>query len=118
MNRELIERIDDYMRSDDGLFKTAMPSYEVRVSASFLTAIKAEIERLQLANETLSALNVEYLERVKAPPKQEHVAYTPMANGELYELFSVRPTHSDIFTSECRELEAEVARRMKEQGAL
>jgi len=44
---------------------------------NLLLDCKAEIERLTLANETLSALNVEYLERVKALelPKQEPVAY-------------------------------------------
>ena len=55
MSRELIERI---VRELDNEF------WDEETNKTFIDC-KAEIERLQLANETLSALNVEYLERVK-----------------------------------------------------
>lgn len=66
MNRELIERI--------GWYAERWHNYSI---AKLLNDCKAEIDRLTLANEALSALNVEYLERVKALelPKQEPVAY-------------------------------------------
>lgn len=123
MNRELIERI--------GRYAERWHNYSI---ARLLNDCKAEIDRLTLANETLSALsalNVEYLERVKAlelpkqddmDSEQEPVAYVPMTFDDFQRIASSK---SDImhnggwellYTIYGGSIEAEVVRRMKEQG--
>ena len=56
MSRELIERIQSAIRACES---------DCPILKATLTDCKTEINRLTLANETLSALNVEYLGRVK-----------------------------------------------------
>lgn len=65
----LIKRIDDYLQGAGEELATVI-----------LNDCRAEIQRLLLANETLTALNAEYAERIKAlEAKGEPVCYITQA---------------------------------------